>query len=65
MKGFQSNSEGLGGWSHPAHEMLEENFFRAGCELLVSRKPAVFLKITGQSESGSRSEFPDGCNPEI
>ena len=37
MEGFQSNSEGLGGWSHPAHEMLEENFFRAGCELPVSR----------------------------
>ena len=37
MEGFQSNSEGPGGWIHPAHEMFEENSFRAGGELPVSR----------------------------
>ena len=37
MEGFQSNSEGLGGWILSAQEMFEENSFRAGCELPVSR----------------------------
>ena len=37
MEGFQSNSEGHGGWIHPANEMFEENSFRAGCELPDSR----------------------------
>ena len=37
MEGFQSNSEGLGGWILPAHEMFEENSFRADGELPGSR----------------------------
>ena len=65
MKGFQSNSERLGGWSHPAHEMFDENVFRAGGELSSSKLTDSFLKIIGQSESDSRTEFPVGCNPGI